>query len=749
MPCKYLLFIVLLFCIHAGAIPIFKNEAAAKSAERNLSGIADGRYKADKLTELAKWYLNKENRTPEELIKSHRFTDKAKAISDKINYNKGLADCYLLLSQITQFETKYKETKMYAGKAIALFIKLKDYDLLGESYIMLWSSTVLLGGTIPERIAPLKKAETAFAMANNKRRQGDTLKEMGDLYQINDETALALTSLEKAVALYKACGNKSLFGVYDLLGTVHVALGDPNEGIRYGLMALKNAEDLGVDGGSLCTIYNRLAIGYTSIHEYDKVAFCLDKALDIALKIDDMNSIVIVTLNKADLNVNVKNYNKALQIITALLKKYPEIEENRTPLVDCLLLDIHRLMKNYGLAGYYAARVEKKISDKTLNSGFVVRAYDTLILYYLDSKQYEEARKNVIRLDNFFQNNKVPDFPIYLYYKFKIDSLSGDYSKAIKNLQLFKIKSDEIFNEKKSRQITQLNILYETGKKDKDIQQLKQKSETERSNLRHSELMQKITLGGLVLVLIILFLLYKSFSLKQKTNKALELKQDEINLKNESLQHLVTEKEWLLREIHHRVKNNLHMVTGLLESQTEFLKSQEAFDAIAESQNRIQAMSLIHQKLYQTENMSLIDMPSYIQELTDYLEECFGRDSKFRYRLDIDEVEFPLSHSIPIGLILNEAITNSIKYAFDGNEGIISVSLKKTGHQDYRLRISDNGKGLPDDFDIVTSSSLGLRLIQGLSLDIRADFKMYNDNGACIELFFTLEETLLHPMHLS
>jgi len=249
------------------------------------------------------------------------------------------------------------------------------------------------------------------------------------------------------------------------------------------------------------------------------------------------------------------------------------------------------------------------------------------------------------------------------------------------------------------------------------------------------------------LVTIILILSVMGYYHKKKTNILLQKKQEVINTANDSLQHLVTEKEWLLREIHHRVKNNLHMVAGLLASQTEFVKGEEALEAIMDSQNRVQAMSIIHQKLYQTETLSHINMSTYILELTEYLNGSFSGNCPVKFELDIEQLGFPLSHSIPIGLIINEAVTNAIKYAFDVcGDCKISISLKKTSGDQFFLRISDNGKGMPEDFNISANNSLGMRLIDGLSSDIHADLKIYNQGGSVLEITFHLSEELIEKI---
>jgi len=292
---------------------------------------------------------------------------------------------------------------------------------------------------------------------------------------------------------------------------------------------------------------------------------------------------------------------------------------------------------------------------------------------------------------------------------------------------------------------SRLNIIYETEKKSLDIIKLRNKTLLQQSKLKNEVFLRNSMVTFVLLLLIILGLLYKSFMFKKKTNKVLETQQNEINKKNSTLQKLVVEKEWLLREIHHRVKNNLHIVVGLLASQAEFLKNDEALQAISSSQNRIHAMSLIHQKLYQSENLSIIDMPSYIFELTEYLKDSFEIRKSIRFVLDIDSFNLPLSHSIPIGLIFNEAVTNAIKYAFPNHkDGIIAISLKKEADENYVLIIQDNGIGLPVDFDPYSNPSLGIKLMHGLSADIGGKFLITNANGTKITLKFIFSENNSH-----
>jgi len=219
--------------------------------------------------------------------------------------------------------------------------------------------------------------------------------------------------------------------------------------------------------------------------------------------------------------------------------------------------------------------------------------------------------------------------------------------------------------------------------------------------------------------------------------KKLKKQQRLISDKNISLQHHLEEKEWLLKEIHHRVKNNLHTITSLLESQSAYLEN-EALSAIRNSQHRVFAMSIIHQKLYQPEtNSTEIDMSVYIHELVDYLQESFETGQRINFILELEPVYLDITTAVPVGLILNEAITNSLKYAFpQKTEGQITISIKQIAENKVRFNVADNGIGLPNGFDVNAINSLGMKLMQGLSDDIAAQFSIKGEQGTSITIEF-------------
>ena len=202
---------------------------------------------------------------------------------------------------------------------------------------------------------------------------------------------------------------------------------------------------------------------------------------------------------------------------------------------------------------------------------------------------------------------------------------------------------------------------------------------------------------------------------------------------------LLKEKEWLIKEVHHRVKNNLQMVTSLLYSQSVYLQDDTARLAVLDSLRRMQAMSLIHQKLYQDENTSSIAMPEYINELISYLHDSFDDGGRVAFSQNVAPLSLDVSQAIPLGLIITESIVNAIKYAFlNGQKGIVSIALQHDGPDHLVLKIADNGIGLPDGLDTGEHNSLGLELMQGLAKQLKGRFKIESTRGVLVTVRFMI-----------
>jgi PAS domain S-box-containing protein len=185
----------------------------------------------------------------------------------------------------------------------------------------------------------------------------------------------------------------------------------------------------------------------------------------------------------------------------------------------------------------------------------------------------------------------------------------------------------------------------------------------------------------------------------------------------EQIRASLKEKEVLLQEIHHRVKNNMQIISSLLNLQAGYIEDKKYLDMFQESQNRISTMSLVHEKLYRSKDFTKINFKDYTINLANGVFQSFGgRSSGIMLNLNIDDVEIGIDSAIPCGLIINELVTNSLKYAFPGEKkGEIKIVLGKKDGNEYELTVSDNGIGFPEDIDFSKTETLGLHLVSMLA----------------------------------
>ncbi|WP_420150104.1 sensor histidine kinase, partial [Spirosoma sp.] len=271
---------------------------------------------------------------------------------------------------------------------------------------------------------------------------------------------------------------------------------------------------------------------------------------------------------------------------------------------------------------------------------------------------------------------------------------------------------------------------------------LNQQARLKEIALQKAQTTRNFIIAGAVMLIILLGLVYNRFQLKQTSHQQLVDRQKVIDHKNSTLQILLTEKEWLLKEIHHRVKNNLQIVMSLLNSQASYLSDKAALSAIQVSQHRVQAMALIHQNLYQSDNVNHIDMRQYIQEIVTYLRDFYDLPQPVTFSLAVQETHLTITEAIPVGLLINEAITNALKYAFPTERpGEIRVSFRSIESNKFELTIADNGIGLPLNPTTSHKPSLGMTLMHGFSMQLGGELTIKNDNGLLVHLLFSKELT--------
>ncbi len=201
------------------------------------------------------------------------------------------------------------------------------------------------------------------------------------------------------------------------------------------------------------------------------------------------------------------------------------------------------------------------------------------------------------------------------------------------------------------------------------------------------------------------------------------------------------EKEVLLKEIHHRVKNNLQVISSLLNLQSDYIEDPQAQTIFQDSQNRVRSMALIHEKLYRSENLAQIDFSEYIQDLSRYLFRTHDAHARITLDTQLDEVFLDIDTAMPCGLILNELISNIIKYAFpNGQAGKVWIALTAYNYQQLMLRVGDNGIGIPPDLDFQDTDSLGLQLVNNLVEQLEGTIELNNSQGTEFKITFTVPQ---------
>ncbi|MDO5836162.1 MAG: histidine kinase dimerization/phosphoacceptor domain -containing protein [Methanobacterium sp.] len=205
----------------------------------------------------------------------------------------------------------------------------------------------------------------------------------------------------------------------------------------------------------------------------------------------------------------------------------------------------------------------------------------------------------------------------------------------------------------------------------------------------------------------------------------------------EKLKKSLTEKEVLLKEIHHRVKNNLMVISSLLNLQSQYIKDKEALDIFRESQNRARSMALIHERLYQSPDLKRIDFGDYIQTLSkDLFHSCITNLGRVKMNLNVENLMVDINTTVPLGLIVNELVTNSMKHGFVGDtKGEINIEFHEEGDE-FVLVVSDTGVGFPDDIDFRNTSTLGLQLVNNLTTQIDGKIELNKDKGTEFRITF-------------
>ncbi len=482
---------------------------------------------------------------------------------------------------------------------------------------------------------------------------------------------------------------------------------------------------------SKCILHNNLANLYNSVEDYVIAADHYDQAFALLISMEELALAGTVLMNKGSIFLERGIYDSAYQIQIEAKQLKVEGEGGQRALA---MSDL-----NIGNALAGLNRLEEA-EDYLQNAVLVFEDIDNQIgrtYAYVDlgrikllKGDYGEAHRLCDRGQKLAAESELIDYNQKACdCLFQTLKTVGDYRQALHFHERLKILSDSVRNEENIRHITQLEMQYQFDRVEE-----KRLVEEQATALLRAERQKRQRIAMIILTVLLLFaiivayLVYRNFQIKKKSEAVLAEK-------NSVISRALREKDILLREIHHRVKNNLQVISSLLRLQSRYIDDVSALDAISAGRNRVRSMALLHENLYQEDNLTGVDMAEYFDKLIDGIFHTLNiSDEHISLVKEIDPIHLDIDSVVPLGLITNELITNALKHAFsEQQQGILKIKLTE---QDEKLilEISDNGKGMPVDMLQNNGRSFGHKLIQSFTKKLEADLEVESENGTTVRL---------------
>ncbi|WP_298497225.1 histidine kinase dimerization/phosphoacceptor domain -containing protein [uncultured Algibacter sp.] len=525
------------------------------------------------------------------------------------------------------------------------------------------------------------KAYNGYLETDNKKGQATTLFKIGWIYKKGGAIEHALQSDLKALKLMESIKNKAgIAGANTRISEDLCRQERYQEALDYALKNIVFCKENNLTN-ELIYSYTNAGSATIAMNNPEDSYIYFDKALSLAKKLG---------INPMSMCDFMNNRGNALK----RLGRYDEA-----------LLDYKKVLELSKQTNYKNAAITVTANLGEIN--LLTGNYQEALKYQLQTIKHQEENSDLANLTENYGHAST------IYEKL------GNYPLALKYQKKARIMRDSTAKIQSDKTMSNLLTQYETQKKEDTIA-------SQNTQLAQQRLVQWLSFVVVTLLLGFLIFGYRSYLARTKTNKLLEAK----NKQN----------ELLLKEIHHRVKNNLELVKSLIALQSAQLEDSKTKDAMIASQNRVQSMGIIHQKLYQGENLGCVEMKDYFLNLGEGILDTFNADSKVKIEYAMDNLELDVDTAVPIGLIVNELLTNALKYAFPKNEkGIISISLSKPNSETLSLKVIDNGIGKTIGIK-PTGTGFGSQLIKLLTQQLNGEMKEESLNGTSVLFNFKLDK---------
>ena len=465
-----------------------------------------------------------------------------------------------------------------------------------------------------------------------------------------------------------------------------------DKGIEYGLKSESLFKQRGINDMDYSFTLYVIGNNYMAVKDYTNALNYYKQALTISNRYQFYNNLADIYIALTDLYTLTKEYTKA------------EAEAKNALRYSTLLDNNFMLMRSWLSVGKL-----QNLNDRPTEA---ISSLDTCLKIATDKFG-----------DNYF---------LHLAYKelAKAYAATGDFKNANSAFLKYDALKDSVFTAEADQRVAKLQTEFEVAQKESTIK-------TQQQSIAQQKRLQLITLSAAVLLVLILVGLYRTYRNKRLVNTKLETLNLDLENKNVLLDKRNAENELLLKEIHHRVKNNLEIVSGLLALQAAQIDHPSAQAVMQASQNRVLSMGIIHQKLYQKGNLAAIEMKDYFYNLGESILDTFNAAGRIQIISDMKPLELDVDTAVPVGLIANELLCNALKYAFkETQQGEIQVGLKKTGiDNEMKFCVADNGIGKQNNAT-PKGTGFGTELVHLLVQQLEGRLTVDVSKGTTVSIYF-------------
>ncbi|SFZ93970.1 Two-component sensor histidine kinase, contains HisKA and HATPase domains [Flaviramulus basaltis] len=552
-------------------------------------------------------------------------------------------------------------------------------DTLWEGRFQITEGAILL------RMEKLDSAFVVLQSAKNKVKKTDLPflnTQLGYVFERRGELDKAADYALESLRIGEELNDKKAIALaYSDLSNLFWKQAKFEKGLEFGLKSIKIFEEYGIKDLDYDFTLYVVGNNYLELKQYKEALKFYEKSIAIGERYGFYNNLSDVYISLVDLYAYLNEFEKANEAgVNAV--KYAELLDNN-----------FMVMRSWLSIGKSQNKEEKyQLAIVSLNKCIKVATKDFGDEYFL-SQAYQALGKAYAG--------------------------SNNYKEAYLAIEAYDKLKNEVFTAEADERISLLQTEFEVAEKENTIK-------VQDIKIKQQKTRQTLAIIIVVSLLLLLSLLYTTIKNNKKKNKLLE-KQNK-------------EKEFLLKEIHHRVKNNLEIVSSLLALQSAQVNDPNVLDAMQESQNRVHSMSMIHQKLYQGKNLATIEMKDYLINLGHHILDSFGLEDRIELEYAMNTIELDVDTAVPLGLIVNELLTNALKYAFpDNRKGNIKIGLQEIENNTLRLEVADDGVGQQLEKP-TKGTGFGTQLINLLILQLGGSIKKEDKKGTSISFEFKLEK---------